>query len=162
MYILCFLPNAPNRNKDIQFHQIQNDEYDSLFSVVKQGIYSHVNATFGWCDEFQRNRLKNDYEPHWFHWVYLNSERIGMICFKPYDNAIHVHLLIVFPEFQNQSLGRRIMQYVHELACEQGRSNVTLSSFVRNEAAVRFYKSIGYQVTESDENFLSLTYQVSS
>lgn len=54
------------------------------------------------------------------------------------------------------------MNVVHEMAREQGRSHVTLSSFTRNESAVRFYKSLGYKVTESDENFLSLSLQVAS
>ncbi|WP_139784430.1 GNAT family N-acetyltransferase, partial [Vibrio parahaemolyticus] len=84
------------------------------------------------------------------------------LCFKPYDNAFHVHLLIVFPEFQNQKLGERVMNMVQEIAREQGRSYVTLSSFTRNESAVRFYKSLGYEVTESDENFLSLSLRVAS
>nr|WP_158163297.1 GNAT family N-acetyltransferase [Vibrio mimicus] len=150
------------RHMDIQLIQIENDEFESLFSVVKQGLYSHVDAVFGWCDEFQVNRLKNDYEPHWFHWVYINNEQVGLLCFKPYENGFHVHLLIVFPEFQNQQLGGRVMNVVHEMAREQGRSHVTLSSFTRNESALRFYKSLGYKVTESDENFLSLSLQVAS
>ncbi|MGL1053868.1 GNAT family N-acetyltransferase [Vibrio vulnificus] len=150
------------RHMDIQLIQIENDEFESLFSVAKQGLYSHVDAVFGWCDEFQVNRLKNDYEPHWFHWVYINNEQVGLLCFKPYENAFHVHLLIVFPEFQNQQLGGRVMNVVHEMAREQGRSHVTLSSFTRNESALRFYKSLGYKVTESDENFLSLSLQVAS
>ncbi|WP_047046259.1 GNAT family N-acetyltransferase [Vibrio mexicanus] len=150
------------RHMDIQLIQIASEEFESLFSIVKQGLYSHVDAVFGWCDEFQVNRLKSDYEPNWFHWVYLNKRQIGMLCLKPYDNALHVHLLIVFPEFQNKKLGERIMKMVHEIAREQGRSHVTLSSFTRNESAVRFYKSLGYKVTESDENFLSLSLQVAS
>ncbi|HCG6980466.1 TPA: GNAT family N-acetyltransferase [Vibrio parahaemolyticus] len=150
------------RHMDIQLIQIESDEFESLFSVVKQGLYSHVDAVFGWCDKFQVARLKSDYEPHWFHWVYLNNAQVGMLCFKPYDNALHVHLLIVFPEFQNQKLGERVMNMVHDIAREQGRSYVTLSSFTRNERAVRFYKSLGYKVTESDENFLSLSLQVAS
>ncbi|OQK29285.1 Histone acetyltransferase HPA2 [Vibrio parahaemolyticus] len=147
---------------DIQLIQVESDEFESLFTVVKQGLYSHVDAVFRWCDEFQVNRLKNDYEPLWFHWVYLNNTQVGMLCFKPYDNALHVHLLIVFPEFQNQKLGERAMNMIHEMAREQGRSYVTLSSFTRNEPAARFYKSLGYQVAESDENFLSLSLQVAS
>ncbi|WP_353668019.1 GNAT family N-acetyltransferase [Marinomonas sp. THO17] len=147
---------------EIQLIQIESNEFESLFSVVKQGIYSHVDAVFGWCDEFQVNRLKNDYEPHWFHWIYFNHTKVGMLCFKPYSNALHVHLLIIFPEFQNQKLGKRVMNLVHKIALEQGRGHITLSSFVRNEAAVSFYKSLGYRVIERDENFLSLSLQVAS
>ncbi|NOE50295.1 GNAT family N-acetyltransferase, partial [Vibrio cholerae] len=46
------------RNMDIKLRPIESEEFDSLFSVVKQGIYSHVDAVFGWDDDFQRNRLK--------------------------------------------------------------------------------------------------------
>lgn len=40
------------RHMDIQLIQIESDEFESLFSVVKQGLYSHVDAVFGWCDKF--------------------------------------------------------------------------------------------------------------
>ncbi|MEX1215727.1 GNAT family N-acetyltransferase [Saccharospirillum sp.] len=142
--------------------QVKYDEFDALFSVVKQGLCSHVDAVFGWCDQFQRERLSSEYEINWFNWVYVDHKRIGMLCFKPYDNAIHIHLLVVFPEFQNQKFGEMIMNHVHQLAQEQGRSRVTLSSFACNEPAIKFYKSLGYQVSDSDENFLSMSRQVLS
>ncbi len=40
------------RNMDIKLRPIESEEFDSLFSVVKQGIYSHVDAVFGWDDDF--------------------------------------------------------------------------------------------------------------
>ncbi len=147
---------------DIKLVPVELEEFDNLFSVVKQALYSHVDAVFGWSDDFQCNRLKNDYEFSWFHWVERADQRIGLLCFKPYDNALHVHLLVVFPEFQRQSFGRDIMNHVHNLALVQRRSHVTLSSFIRNDSAVRFYKSLGYQLVDSDENFLSLSLQVTS
>lgn len=147
---------------DIKLVQIKADEFDSLFSVVKQAIYAHVDAVFGWNDDVQRKRLMDDYEPNWFNWIYQEGQRVGMLCYKPYDNALHVHLLVVFSEFQNQKLGEKVMNYVHHQACLQGRASITLSSFVRNKPAARFYKSLGYRVIGSDENFYSLSLQVSS
>nr|MCD6704464.1 GNAT family N-acetyltransferase [Vibrio cholerae] len=64
------------RNMDIKLRPIESEEFDSLFSVVKLGIYSHVDAVFGWDDDFQRNRLKRDYDPSWFHWVEQGGQRI--------------------------------------------------------------------------------------
>lgn len=101
---------------DINLVQITVDEFDSLFSVVKQAIYAHVDAVFGWNDDVQRKRLMNDYEPNWFNWIYQEGQRVGMLCFKAYDNALHVHLLVVFPEFQNQKLGEKVMN-------QEGRTN---------------------------------------
>ncbi len=95
-------------NMDIKLVQIQTDEFDSLFSVVKQALYSHVDTVFGWSDDFQRKRLKDDYDPNWFNWIYQGGKCVGMLCFKPYDNSLHVHLLVIFPEFQNQKLGEKV------------------------------------------------------
>lgn len=147
---------------DVKLVPLAEEEFDSLFTVVKQGLHTHVEAAFGWCDRFQRQRLKTDYQPQWFYWAYVGGERVALLCFKPYDNALHIHLLIVFPEFQNQKLGTRIMQHVHELARVQGRDAVTLSSFTSNQSAIRFYQSLGYKVIQSDHQFQCLSFAVSS
>lgn len=148
-------------NMKINLVPVKNQEFDTLFSVVKQGLYSHVDTVFGWCDHFQRERLINEYDPHWFNWIYVEEMCVGMLCFKPYEDAIHVHMLVIFPEFQKRKFGEKVMKHVHEIARKQKRNQVTLSSFVCNESATKFYKSLGYQVMpDSDENFLSLAFKV--
>ncbi|EPX4135734.1 GNAT family N-acetyltransferase [Vibrio vulnificus] len=150
------------RHMVIKLESVLESEFESLFSVVKMGLYSHVESVFGWCDDYQKNRLINDYEPSWFYWVYSEQTRVGMLCFKQYSNSYHVHLLVVFPEFQNQRLGQAIMAYVHEKAKNEHRDSITLSSFVRNIKAVSFYERLGYKVIDSDENFLSLSLNLAS
>nr|SHO12083.1 Histone acetyltransferase HPA2 [Moritella viscosa]SHO18291.1 Histone acetyltransferase HPA2 [Moritella viscosa] len=49
------------------------------------------------------------------------------------------------------------MDYVHKFAQNEHRNSITLSSFVRNNKAVKFYKRLGYEVVENDGNFLSLS-----
>ncbi|WP_211690349.1 hypothetical protein [Moritella sp. 28] len=61
---------------DIKLESILEGEFESLFLVVKEGLYSHVDSVFGWCDDYQRNRLIADYEPNWFFWVYAASTEI--------------------------------------------------------------------------------------
>ncbi|UTM59537.1 GNAT family N-acetyltransferase [Photobacterium sp. CCB-ST2H9] len=141
---------------DIHLRAVSEDEFDSLFSVVKQSLYVYVDSVFGWDDDFQRHRLKTDYKPDWFYWIELASERVGLFCFKPYKCAYHIHLLIVLPEFQNQQIGTVIMHDLHHRAYRENRSRVTLSSFACNTNAIRFYQSLGYQVEARDEHFFSL------
>lgn len=137
---------------------ILDSEFEALFLTVKQGIYSYVDSVFGWDDNFQRDRLKNDYEPSWFHWVVIDDERVGLLCFKPYGNAFHVHLLIVFPEYQNHNIGTKVMKHIHQLATTEKRSRVTLSSFKSNQRAISFYLRLGYQhLDDSDADFVSLS-----
>jgi ribosomal protein S18 acetylase RimI-like enzyme len=142
---------------EITLKPILKHESDLRFSVVKEAIFQHVYAVFGWDDDFQRKRLIDEYDPTWFHWVYKNSQRIGLLCFKPYDNSYHVHLLIVLPDFQNQGLGHMTMDYVHQLAKAEQRISISLSSFIRNKKAVKFYKKIGYDITRVEKDFYILT-----
>ncbi|PTP88321.1 histone acetyltransferase [Vibrio splendidus] len=141
----------------IQFQLVSNSEFEELFTCVKQGLFIHVDNVFDWDDDFQRQRLLNDYHPSWFHWVYRGKERIGLVCFKPYDNAYHIHLLIIFPQNQGRSLGKQVMTLIHKRATEERREQVTLSSFRSNTRAISFYQSLGYRVVdEGDDDFVGL------
>ena len=137
---------------------VRDSEFEALFSTVKQGLYPYVDAVFGWDDNFQRARLKNDYKPSWFYWIIINNTRVGLLCFKPYENAYHVHLLLVFPDYQNQNIGSKVMRHIHQLTLTEQRSRVTLSSFKVNHKAISFYQKLGYQVCDDrDADFVSLS-----
>lgn len=97
------------------------------------------------------------YQPQWFSWILQGGERVGLLCCKPYDNALHVHLLIIFPQYQGRQLGSAVMDRLHREAEREGESRVTLSSFTGNQGAVRFYERLGYKVVESDQEFVSLS-----
>ncbi|WDY55309.1 GNAT family N-acetyltransferase [Vibrio fluvialis] len=131
-------------------------EFEQVFATVKQGIFDLVEAVFGWDDEFQRQRLRTDYQWAWFHWIVRSGEPVGLICFKPYDNAYHVHLLIIFPHYQNQAIGQSVMQQLTAMGQEEQRSAITLSSFAANHAAIRFYQRLGYRITEQEADFVSM------
>ncbi|WP_333918201.1 GNAT family N-acetyltransferase [Vibrio crassostreae] len=141
----------------MQLQLVSSSESEELFACVKQGIFEHVDNVFGWDDEFQRNRLSNDYHPSWFHWVYRDSQKVGLTCFKPYDNAYHAHLLIIFPQHQSQKVGQKVMMLIHNKARLEQRNQVTLSSFRDNTRAIQFYEALGYQVVDdSDEDFVGM------
>ncbi|MFS1860341.1 GNAT family N-acetyltransferase [Vibrio lentus] len=141
----------------MQFQLVSNSEFEELFTCVKQGIFIHVDSVFGWDDDFQRQRLLNDYHPSWFHWVYLGKQRVGLVCFKPDDNAYHVHLLIILPQYQGRTLGKEVMTLIHKRAMEEQREQVILSSFRSNTRAISFYQALGYQIVDdSDENFVGM------
>jgi len=144
--------------EELRLEAVLSSEFDELFDCVKQGIFEHVNNVFGWDDEFQRNRLSNDYHSSWFHWVYRDSQKVGLTCFKPYDNAYHIHLLIIFPQNQSQNIGQQVMMLIHNKARIEQRNQVTLSSFRCNSRAIQFYEGLGYQVVDiSDEDFVGMT-----
>ncbi|MFM1692463.1 GNAT family N-acetyltransferase [Aeromonas salmonicida] len=142
---------------DIELADVPKSEFEGGFAAIKQGIYPYVESVFGWDDEFQRERLSCVYQPQWFSWILLGGERVGLLCCKPYDNALHVHLLIISPQYQGRQLGSAVMERLHREAEREGKSRVTLSSFTRNQGALRFYERLGYKVVEGDQEFVSLS-----
>ncbi|MGL4355449.1 MAG: GNAT family N-acetyltransferase [Aeromonas popoffii] len=142
---------------EIELAGVPQSEFEQVFATVKQGLFPYVEAVFGWDDEFQRERLTCAYQPHWFSWILQSSERVGLLCCKPYDDALHVHLLIIFPRYQGRQLGAAVMARLHREAEREGKCRVTLSSFTDNQRAIRFYQRLGYKVIEGDQAFVSLS-----
>lgn len=149
--------NCTGDEMDIELVDVPQSEFEGVFAVVKQGIYPYVEAVFGWDDEFQRERLASAYQPQWFSWIQQDGERVGLLCSKPYDDGLHVHLLIIFPRYQGRKLGTTVMDRLHREARSEGRCRVTLSSFSCNQRALRFYERLGYKVVEGDQDFISLS-----
>jgi ribosomal protein S18 acetylase RimI-like enzyme len=55
-----------------------------------------------------------------------------------------VENLVVDPRFQRAGVGRELMDHVHRWAADQGASEVELTVYRFNEAALAFYESLGY------------------
>ncbi|MGL6528897.1 GNAT family N-acetyltransferase [Aeromonas hydrophila] len=142
---------------EITLAGIPPSEFEQRFAAVKEGIFPYVEAVFGWDDKMQRGRLTSEYEPHWFSWILAERERVGLLCRKPYDDALHIHLLIIFPRYQGRQLGSAVMDRLHREAASEGRHRVTLSSFSANQRAIGFYRRLGYQVVAEEPAFVSLS-----
>ncbi|MCG9629335.1 GNAT family N-acetyltransferase [Vibrio sp. Isolate30] len=145
----------------LRYSSILPSEAEAQFSVIKEALYSHVDAVFGWDDEYQRQRVNNDYQQDWFYWIDDGDDRVGLVCYKPYQNAYHVHLLIIFTPHQNRKLGYRVMRDIQDLAIKEKRETITLSSFRRNQPAIAFYQRLGYQITDDSEaDFVSMSLRI--
>ncbi|EGA69391.1 putative acetyltransferase [Vibrio sinaloensis DSM 21326] len=140
----------------LEWVSVRLQEFELLFDCVKQGLYAHVKPVFGWNDEFQRERLKNEYEFSWFHWILRDGEKVGVVCFKPYDNAIHLHLLVIQAEHQGLGIGRKVMKQLHQKVIDEKRTALTLSSFIGNTRAIALYQDLGYQIVEREDHFVSM------
>jgi len=137
----------------ISFRRIDDPYSEEIFRLTKTGLFPFVDEVFGWDDEFQKQRMRDDYEPEWFHWVFEGDQRIGYVCFKPYEQALHLHLLVLEQAYTGLGYGKRVMEAIHKKATDE-RRDITLSSFKCNERAVHLYKSLNYEVTEEEAHFL--------
>jgi len=135
----------------IKFKSMDDPYSSEVFEITKAGLFPYVDEVFGWDDDFQKQRMRDDYQAEWFYWAISEGTKIGYVCFKPYDQALHLHLIIIAKPFQGRGYGRKIMSAIHEVARTEER-DITLSSFRCNSRAVELYKSFNYEVTEEEEH----------
>ena len=144
----------------IRLENIKENEFHQVFPIVKDALFPYVDDVYGWDDGFQKSRLKNDYELSWYHWLYDQDDRIGLVCFKTWHRIFHLHLLILLPEFRGEGLGHQIMLHLKKTAIQEACTAITLSSFIQNHSAVRFYQKLGYSVTSKEEHFYSMGLEI--
>lgn len=139
----------------IKFSSVSDAEREALYRGYKTALLPIVEATFGWNEEFQRERFYSRYELNWFQWLEHAGKRIGYICYWSKNSEIHLSLLIVEPGYRSQGCGQLVMTQLHERARTQ-HSKVTLSSFRKNTGAVKFYERLGYKEIGGDEHFVDM------
>lgn len=147
-------------NVDIKLEKARRTEFEDIFALYKQGLYCYIDSVFGWNEQYQRTRVLNDYDWDCLYWVVVDSNREALLCLKKKDCAYHIHLIIVFPKLRGLGIGNKMMRFLHSRASNEGLDTITLSCFIRNTRALKFYKKLGYTLASEDEEFCSLEYRL--
>ncbi|SDH58473.1 Acetyltransferase (GNAT) domain-containing protein [Vibrio xiamenensis] len=138
---------------------VEQCEFERVFSHYKHALYHYIDAVFGWDEHFQRKRLQES-ALQGFYWVENGDNPVGLVWFNvnksEQHNALHLHLLLVFSKWQNQGFGQEIINLLTSSADQQDLKYLTLSSFIANQRAIRFYQRQGFAVVEQETHFVSM------
>jgi ribosomal protein S18 acetylase RimI-like enzyme len=116
-----------------------------------------VEQTFGWDEQYQRDRFQSCYAPETIFWVVdATGKHTALVCYSNSDLNLHIALLLVYKASQGLGFGSQVMQELEDLALTEGRS-VTLSTFKGNHRAISFYQERGYQIEGQDEHFYDMS-----
>jgi predicted GNAT family N-acyltransferase len=66
----------------------------------------------------------------------------GRLVLEEADGRPHIGRVAVLPEHRGRGFGRAVMAALHDLACQQGATAVTLAAQLH---AVSFYEKLGYE-----------------
>jgi ribosomal protein S18 acetylase RimI-like enzyme len=122
----------------------------SIFALYKLSLHGYVSQTFGWDESFQKERFDVSY-PDLIS-VDLESSTVGYVALRTSVEEIHLSLLILQPEYRNRGIGRKVMETLMARAVESNLP-LTLSCFLCNEGAMRFYRELGFLLVRKDEHF---------
>jgi ribosomal protein S18 acetylase RimI-like enzyme len=59
--------------------------------------------------------------------------------------------IVVHPDWQGCGIGRRMMEYLHDVARRRGAAHVRLKVYPDNEAALSLYERLGYDFAETQQ-----------
>ena len=144
-------------NTRIRLSPISEGSVDrqSLFSLYKASLYDHIEQTFGWDERFQQARFDTQYGDAALSLIWSGAEVAGCLALRNEAQSQHVSLLLLWPAHRRAGIGREVMHMVMEQAMRASMP-VTLSCFLSNQAALRFYHALNFSVTSTDEHFANL------
>lgn len=112
-----------------------------------------VSLPSPWSKELFEAELKRD-QARYF--VAEEGEKIaGYMGYWEAPQEAHIINLAVAPDFRNQGLGERMMDYCLEFARKKGAALATLEVRESNEAAKRLYGKCGFKVVAIRKKYYS-------
>jgi len=135
---------------EIVYKPLDETEFEAAFDFFKFYMHGVIDETFGWDDAFQKKGFYDNYSLDWLFWVYRNNHKVGLVCARKASKSLHLHLLIVFEEYQRTGVATLILSDL------MGKENaMTLSSFKNNLPAISLYQKMGFERANEDEHFYS-------
>ncbi len=134
-------------------------DFDFIYSLYRQTLYDYVEQTWGHKEEFQRNRMQEDFDVLPFEIVCKQGEDIGVISVIDEETALKIKYLMIAPIHQRQGFGKQILRQVLEQAAKR-EIPVRLSVF-RVNSAKAFYENLGFKVVDGDEGCFCMEWQIS-
>ncbi len=123
-----------------------------IFALYKLSLYDYVVQTVGWDESFQRERFDVSYRDPDLSCVEVGPATVGYVALKTSVEEIHLSLLLLQPEYRNHGIGRKVMETLMSRAV-QSNLPLTLSCFLCNQGAMRFYRALGFCLVRKDEHF---------
>jgi ribosomal protein S18 acetylase RimI-like enzyme len=120
----------------------------SIFALYKLSLHEYVAQTFNWDESLQQERFNASYRDPDFISIELGSTTVGYIALKASVEDVHLSLLLLQPEYRNRGIGRKVMQTLMSRAAETNLP-LTLSCFLCNQGAMRFYQKLGFWAVSS-------------
>ena len=116
-----------NRNLIDQYEDIQAIPYEGVLNWVLQKIETNIQS---------------------YTRIYADGRHAGFYRFIPNGEQMELDDLYIFPEFQRQGIGTRIL----EKCCQESDRPVMLYVFSRNTGAWKLYQRMGFQIRETVKN----------
>ncbi|RRK10531.1 GNAT family N-acetyltransferase [Lactiplantibacillus garii] len=107
---------------------------------------------FPWVVDPQLKDFDHDSRGEFVLVAWIDGQQAGFCSL--YRLANFIHLLFVAPDFRHLKVGASLLMEMRQYATEP----LTLKCVMANEAALKFYARVGFQIVKADRNALPPNY----
>lgn len=138
---------------NVEFHPYQEADKDYLWRVYVEAMKAHIQKMWGWDTAWQEENFEKSLIDYDTSTLQLSTKRIGYLQAKYNQESTFISMIILEPLYQSKGLGPVILD---KIQCIQPDKPLTLRCFQVNKSAYEFYIRSGFEVFETDDNFISM------
>lgn len=132
---------------EYSFRNCTLDDFDFLFELKKQNFKWYVDKIWGWNDENQKQRLKQDLEEHLAHKriILIDNKSVWVYVVHTTENGdLFINEISILKEYQNKGIGRKILE--EQLKENQSKGIRTILQVFKDNPAKSLYERLGFKV----------------
>lgn len=137
----------------IDFIQLVDSNNKYIWKIYVKAMKPHITQIWGWDLDWQKNDFEKNLTKYETYILKADSKPMGYIQYKMNRDHTYINMIILNSEYQSKGYGEFIIKKI----LHQSHSHcLKLKCFRVNSSAFAFYKRLGFVVTQSDKDFISL------
>lgn len=132
---------------EYSFRDCTLDDFDFLFELKKENFKWYVDKIWGWNDDDQKQRLKQDLEEHLAHKriILVNNKKVGVYAVHITENGdLFINEISILKEYQHKGIGRKILE--EQLKENRQKGIRTILQVFKDNPAKSLYEKLGFKV----------------
>ena len=129
------------------FRNCTLDDFDFLFELKKQNFKWYVDKIWGWKNDEQKERLKQDLKEHLAHKriILIDNKEVGVYAVHTTENGeLFINEISILKEYQNKGIGRKILE--EQLKENKQKGIRTILQVFKDNPAKSLYEKLGFKV----------------
>lgn len=132
---------------EYSFRNCTLDDFDFLFELKKENFKWYVDKIWGWNDDDQKQRLKQDLEEHLDHKriILIDNKEVGIYAVHTTESGdLFINEISILKEYQHKGIGRKILE--EQLKENRKKGIRTILQVFKDNRAKTLYEELGFKV----------------
>lgn len=134
----------------ISLRQAHDGDYTFLSDLHTASMREHIEAVWGWNDDFQAQFFREHFQPEQLRIIELDGRAVGVIGFDVDAERLYIGPIEVDPAVHGRGVGSAALAEMFAIA-EAAGVPTTLQVLKVNGSAFRLYRRLGFEVVGETE-----------